>query len=386
MTTTKRAAKKKQPLPAGLVEDDSPPISGVTKELAEAVAKEGEIALPEALDDLGLVDIEIKEPGVAEPRKISPAYRKKLQSIGITEPMGLAVANPEDLMNYLGLARDVASSMIESAQRLLADKKIIDKGILTAKEIEARRARVKFITTGAKALDEILKGGIETSAVTEVYAEFGAGKSQMCFSVAVNAQLPADKGGLGQGAGCIWIDTERTFRPERIKEIAAFKGMDPEAVIDKMVVAQIQNAAHLEMFIKELVRLIRQYNAKVVVVDSIIALHRAEFAGRGTLYDKQHKIHVIMNQLVKLADFFNIAILITNQVSASPDNVYGSDPMKPTGGNIVAHMSTYRLSMRKGGGGTRIVRIVDSPYHPYTDCRVMIGKVGVMDVVEKEEK
>lgn len=352
------------------------------KEQEEASPVAAEPEQPKGIDDLSLDDIEVKEMGViGDGKKISPAYKKKLQSIGISDPMTLAVANPEDLINYMGLARDVATNMIEAAQKLLAQNKIIDKGVVSAREELERRKSVRFLTTGAKALDEILKGGIETRAVTELYAEFGSGKTQMAFTLAVNAQLPTDKGGLG--GKVIWLDTERTFRPERIEQIAISRDLDAGAVIDGIAVAKIKNAAHLEMFIKELARLIRQHNAKLVVVDSIIALHRAEFAGRGTLYDRQHRINIIMNQLVKLADFFNVAIVITNQVSASPDTYFG-DPVKPTGGNVISHFSTYRLSLRKGGGNTRIVRIVDSPYHPYVDCKVQIDVEGVTDV--KEEK
>lgn len=376
--------KKKQQRVVSREEEDEKKEEEQQKE-QEAPPAIAEPEQPKSLDDLTLDDIEVKETGIltGDGKRISPAYKKKLQSIGITEPMTLAVANPEDLINYLGLARDVATNLIEAAQKLLAQNKIIDKGVVSAREELERRKSVKFLTTGAKALDAILNGGIETRAVTELYGEYGCGKTQMAFTLAVNAQLPLDKGGLA--GNTIYIDTERTFRPERIEQIARARQMDVGSAIDGIVVAKIKNSAHLEMFIKELARLIREHKAKLIVVDSIIALHRAEFAGRGTLYDRQHRINVIMNQLVKLADFFNVAIVVTNQVSASPDTYFG-DPVKPTGGHVVGHASTYRLSLRKGGGGARIVRIVDSPYHPYVDCKIQIDEEGVTDVKEEKAK
>src|SRR3712207_5173013 len=122
---------------------------------------------------------------------------------------------------------DVCSSdltFIMAAQKLLRESGILDNEFTTADvELEKRKSLLRC-STGAKSLDELLLGGIETQAITEFYGEFGSGKSQICHTLCVTAQLPVEQGGLGGGA--ILIDTEGTFRPERVDQIARARGID----------------------------------------------------------------------------------------------------------------------------------------------------------------
>lgn len=338
------------------------------------------------LEELTLRDITIKEFGSTEeskPKKISPGSREKLASIGITDPMTLATANIEDLVYVIEMSRDDAANMIQGAQLLLAKHKVIEKGAMSGTEKLESRKKVLRLKTGSVKLDEILKGGIETDAVTEIVAEFASGKTQICFTLAVLAQKPVEEGGLG--GGCIWIDTEGTFRPERIEQIAKVRGLDPQATLQNILTSRMVNASHLEMFVKSLSEFIQKYKLKLVVVDSVIALHRAEFSGRGTLADRQHRLGVILHQLVKVAELNHVAVVITNQVMANPAGFYGAPDTKPTGGHVLSHSSTYRLSMHKAGGNARIIRIVDSPYHAYTDCKIELGPEGITDLKEKEK-
>ena len=176
----------------------------------------------------------------------------------------------------------------------------------------------------------------------------------------------------------IYIDTEGTFRPERIQQIAESRGFVSSEVLKNITVCKVYNSSYLELIIKDLGKYINEFNAKLVIVDSIISLHRAEFAGRGTLADRQQRLNSILHKLIRLSEIFNIAIVITNQVQTSPDTFFG-DPTKAAGGNVIGHTSTYRIYLRKSGEN-RIAKMIDSPYHPYSNIRFTINQKGIEDL------
>jgi len=250
---------------------------------------------------------------------------------------------------------------------------------VTADFVLEKRKSMLRCSTGSKSLDELLLGGIETQAVTEFYGEFGSGKSQICHTLCAMASRPLSEKGLE--GGVIYIDTEGTFRPERLQQIAASRGFVPLEILKKVSICKVYNSSHLELIIKDLGKYINQFNAKLVVIDSIISLHRAEFAGRGTLADRQQRLNSILHKLVRIAEIFNVAIVITNQVLSSPDVFFG-DPTKAAGGNVIGHTSTYRIYLRKSGEN-RIAKMVDSPYHPYSDIRFTVNEKGIDDLEEK---
>jgi DNA repair protein RadA len=246
-----------------------------------------------------------------------------------------------------------------------------------------RRKNLLKCTTGSSNLDSFLKGGIETQAMTEIAGEFGSGKSQICYTLCVTANMPTNKEGLG--GNVIFIDTENTFRPERINQIAENRGItDPEQILRNIYVCKIFNSGHLELIIQNLGKSIQEYKARLVIVDSIISLHRAEFTGRGTLADRQQRLNIMLHKLIRLAEIYNIAIVVTNQVQSQPDNFLGGsgDALRATGGNIMGHASTYRILLRKAGRD-RIAIMLDSPWHAYDQTRFTISERGVQDVEEK---
>ena len=181
-------------------------------------------------------------------------------------------------------------------------------------------------------------------------------------------------------SGVIYIDTEGTFRPERLEQIARARGLDHRDVLRSVAVCKIYNSSHLELIIKDLGKYVKDFNAKLVIIDGIISLHRAEFAGRGTLADRQQRLNGMLHKIIRLAEIFNIAVVITNQVQAAPDTFFG-DPTKAAGGNVVAHSSTYRIYLRKSGEN-RLAKMMDSPYHPYSDTRFTINEKGADDMEE----
>ncbi|MEM2886336.1 MAG: DNA repair and recombination protein RadA, partial [Thermoproteota archaeon] len=284
-------------------------------------------------------------------------------------------AIPNELQEAAGLKEVDAASLVLSARKLLEESGLLEGSFVTAAEVLGRRKEMMRCTTGSKSLDDLLEGGIETQAITEVYGDFGSGKTQLCHALCCTCQLPPGKGGLGGGA--LYIDTENTFRPERIKQIAESRGMDAGEVLQNIVVCKVYNSSHLELVVKSLGKYIEKFKAKLLIVDSIISLHRAEFIGRGTLAERQQRLNALIHRLMRQAEVYNVAVVVSNQVQTQPDAFFG-DPTRPTGGNVIAHASTYRIYLKKAGQ-ERIATIVDSPYHPYGEARFRITGKGIED-------
>ncbi len=234
------------------------------------------------------------------------------------------------------------------------------------------------ITVGSKELDTLLGGGFETGAITECFGQYGSGKSQIAHALAVRAQLPPDKGGIG--GQVVFIDTESTFRPERITQISEGLKLNPEEVLKNIKVARAFNSDHQTLLAEKVEDLIKNgNNIRLIIVDSLMAHFRSEFVGRGTLADRQQKINKHMHALMKIADRYNVAVYVTNQVMAKPDTFFG-DPTEAVGGNIVAHNSTYRIYLRRGKKGSRVAKMVDSPCLPEGEAIFTLTEKGIKDV------
>ncbi len=315
---------------------------------------------------------------------IGPTTAKKLREAGIFSVMDLAVAAVEDLAVDINASKESAASFIMAAQKLLRESDVLEKEFITADTALKKRRSLLRCSTGSSMLDDLFLGGIETQAVTELYGEFGSGKSQICHTMCITAGQPVESGGLN--SGIIYIDTEGTFRPERLEQISSSRNVDPVRALQNVAVCKVYNSAHLELIVKNLGKYIDDYKAKLVVVDSIISLHRAEFSGRGTLADRQQRLNSIMHKLLRISEIYNVAIIVTNQVQSAPDTFFG-DPTKPTGGNVIGHASTYRVYLRKSGEN-RIAKMIDSPYHPYSEVRFTINEKGTdnLDEGKKSKK
>ena len=325
--------------------------------------------IPTIIDDLDIQDI----PG------IGPTTAKKLRDAGVLTVMDLAVTSSEELSVEINSSKESAAAFIIAAQQLLRDSNLLDKEFVTADVALEKRKSLLRCTTGSNALDKLLLGGIETQAVTEFYGEFGSGKSQICHTLCVTASQPVENGGFGSGS--IYIDTEGTFRPERVDQIAVSRGLDPTSVLKSIAVCKVYNSSHLELIVKDLGKYINDFKARLVIIDSIISLHRAEFAGRGTLADRQQRLNSMLHKIIRLAEIYNISVVITNQVQSSPDTFFG-DPTKAAGGNVLGHASTYRIYLRKSGEN-RTAKMIDSPYHPYSDTKFTVTEKGVDDLEEE---
>jgi DNA repair protein RadA len=177
------------------------------------------------------------------------------------------------------------------------------------------------------------------------------------------------------------ILSENTFRADRVHQIAEQRGLDPFPILEKIFHCKVYSSEHLESVIDELDKSIEQYNAKIVIIDSIISLHRAEFSGRGTLAERQQRLGKMLNKLRRYADIYNIAVVITNQVVSYADGSHlGSDYMKAAGGNIMGHGSTYRIFLKRAGKN-RTAIMQNSPSHPFQRVKFSISESGIQDAI-----
>ena len=307
---------------------------------------------------------------------VGPAIAEKLREGGYTSLEAIAVASPSELVASAEIGEATAAKIINAA-RQAADI----GGFLTGDKILVRRQEVGKLTTGSGTLNTLLGGGLETCAISEFYGEFGSGKTQVAHQLAVNVQLPPDKGGLN--GSVIIIDTENTFRPERIKDMAEGLALDYQEVLQHIHVARAYNSNHQILLVDRAEKLAEELKetekpVRLLIIDSATAHFRSEYVGRGTLADRQQKINKHLHEALRFGDLNNAVIMITNQVQVRPDAFFG-DPTRPIGGHIVGHTATFRIYLRKSKGEKRIARLVDSPNLPEAEAVFSVSKVGVRD-------
>ena len=301
---------------------------------------------------------------------VGPTIAEKLKASGYDTLDKVAVAAPHELSELVGMNVEAAKKAVEAA------KQATTLEFSTGASIYDERKAIGRITTNCKEFDEMLGGGVEAKGITEAYGKFASGKTQLGFQLTVNAQLPVDKGGLG--GSVLFIDTEGTFRPERIESIATAADLDPKEVLANIFVVRATTTEQQILSIEKADKLIREQNIKLIVVDSLMSLFRAEYLGRGALGERQQKLNGHIHKLQQLADNYGLAVYITNQVMDNPGILFG-DPTTPVGGNIVAHAATTSLYMRKSKEDKRIIRLVDSPNMPEGEVVVKITSGGIRD-------
>ncbi len=314
----------------------------------------------------------VKEYKLTDLPGIGPAVSAKLEAAGIYDLMALAVMSPASLGDAAGVSSAVARKAIQAARNML------DLGFQDGLEFSKKRENVFHIPTGSKELDNLLGGkGIESKAVTEAFGAYGSGKTQLGLSLAIGVQLPKEKG--GPEGKCVFIDTEGTFRPARVRQIAEKKGLDPEKSLKNILVARAFNSDHQMLLLEKVSEMVKEGEPiKLMIIDSLTAHFRAEYSGRGQLADRQQKLNRYLHELMRLAEQHNLAVYVTNQVMSNPAQMFG-DPTTAIGGNIVGHASTYRIYLRRGKKGSRVGKLIDSPNLPDNECVFNVGEEGVID-------
>jgi len=304
---------------------------------------------------------------------IGPATAQKLRELGFHTIESLATATVREL-EPAGIGEKKAMEIIRLA------RSSISLSFIRADELLKMRQNISRLTTGSTEMDELLGGGLETQTITELYGEYGSGKSQVCHQLCVNVQRPPERGGLDGGA--LYIDTENTFRTERIVQMAEPLGLDPEEVVKKIIFAEAYTSDHQTFLVENADEVVKENNIRLIIVDSLTSHFRSEYLGREMLAERQQKLNKHMHKLIRLARAFNAVAVVTNQVMARPDVFFG-DAVHPVGGHIVAHTSHTRVFLRKSARGpVRIARLVSSPYLPEGERVFKITKHGVEDVEE----
>ena len=329
---------------------------------------------------------------------VGPATADKLRENGYDSYQSIAVASPGELSNTADIGESNANDIIQAA-RNAADI----GGFETGSDVLERREEIGKLQWLIPEIDDMLGGGVETQSITEVYGEFGAGKSQVTHQLAVNVQLPTDAGGLH--GRCIFVDSEDTFRPERIDEMvrvlsedvieAAMEDRDIDGApgdedamealvdefLDKIHGAKAFNSNHQILLAEKAQEIAAEYEdddypVRLVCVDSLTAHFRAEYVGRGELADRQQKLNKHLHDIDRVGNLYNAATVVTNQVQSNPDSFFG-DPTKPIGGNILGHKSTFRMYLKKSKADKRIVKLVDAPNLPDGEAVMRVQGEGL---------
>ena len=318
-----------------------------------------------------------KEFSLTDLPGVGAATAEKLQEAGYDNLITIAVSSPSEFAEVSGLTENAARKLIQYARGRL------EMDFESGEELMKKREQVIKISTGSKAVNEMLGGGIETGALTEAFGAFGSGKTSIAHQLSVNVQLPRDQGGA-EGIA-VWIDTEGTLRPEYIKKIAEARGMDSTEVLKNFRGVRAFNSDHQMLLVENIEKLLKQgLNVKLVIIDSLMSLFRSDFSGRGQLADRQQKLNKHMHAMLKLAHAHNIAIYCTNQVMARPDVFFG-DPTEAVGGHIVGHncLTPDTLIQLSDGGIMPLSHLAGPSLLPAVDFKTMKNVPGFCDYGSK---
>lgn len=245
---------------------------------------------------------------------------KKLEEAGYHTVESVAYTPKKNLITIKGISEAKADKILQEASKLVV------MGFKSATEIHQIRSNIVCITTGSTELDRLLGGGIETGSITEIFGEFRTGKTQLCHTLAVNCQLPIDMGGA-EGK-CLYIDTEGTFRPERVICVAERYKTAGDSVLDNVACARAYNTDHQTQLLIQASAMMTESRYALLIVDSATSLYRTDYSGRGELAARQSHLARFLRMLLRMADEHGIAVVITNQVVAQVDgaaSMFGGD-------------------------------------------------------------
>ncbi len=357
------------------------------KETKEKEPKETREEIPEEKREEPLEEEKPEAPTVEPPKKkkyefiedipgVGPATAEKLREMGFHTVESLATATIKEL-TVAGVGEKQAAKVVVEARDSIA------LSFIRADELIKMRQNVRRLTTISRQVDELLGGGLETQTITEFYGEYGVGKSILCHQLAVNVQLPEERGGLNGSA--LYIDTENTFRPEWIVRMAKALGLDPTETAKRIIYSEAFNSDHQILLLEKADQVIQENNVKLIIVDSLTAHFRSEYLGREMLAERQQKLNSHLHRLVRLSRAFNACAVVTNQVMSKPDAFFAM-VVEPVGGHIVSHTSHTRVFLRRTASGpVRICRLISSPYLPEGERIFKVTEEGIKDITEEDE-
>lgn len=313
-------------------------------------------------------EIEVKQSELEQISGCGPATIDKLSSNGISTLMALAVSSPANIADMCGISENVARKLIQNARDNLK------LGFEVASEYAKKRDKVKKLGTGCSDFDNMLGGGFESKSITEVYGRTSSGKTQLSHLMVIRALLENKEN------KAIYLDSESTFREERIKDFAEANELAVDDVMSRIFIARSYNPEHQMLLVDEIEKMLQKDNTyRILVIDSLTSHFRANFSGRGELASRQQLLNKHLHQLLRIADIYNMIVIVTNQVSSNPGVMYGN-PEQPIGGNIMSHSATSIVYLRPSKAGTWAAKLVDSPSLPQTECNYIITKEGFTNI------
>lgn len=349
---------------------------------------------------------------------LGPAKIKALNKEGWTTTLQLICKTPMFLKEITGMDKEQAGEAFVFMKKKLIKAQLIGKQEMSGTEAYQERMKIRRVSTGCGSLDRLLDGGIECKAVTEIYGENGSGKTQLAHTLCIMAQRPIEEGGLktpgNKPSIVLFIDTENTYRPERIVSILAGKklisdfssDLKQKILDDKILTPEEQkehdqvkkkqeneskkwsdhieiqkasNAYQLFGYVQNAIQLAKQLNILMIIIDSATSPFRGEYLERGTTKAKFNLLNEMLHDLKLLGENHNIPIVVMNQIYHKPDVDYGKDPDIPYGGNILGHTVTYRIKFEKFTK-THKATFMKSPYQDNDEARFKITQGGLTDV------
>lgn len=294
-----------------------------------------------------------------------------MENSGYKTVESVATATPPELSSAAEIGESTAAKIIRRAQEGAEGM-----GYELGTDVLERRKEVDRVSTGSEKLDDMLGGGIETQGMTEFYGEFRTGKTQLSHQLSVNAQLL--NGTNGEKPHVVYIDTEHTFRPERIEKIAKGADLDPHETLERIHVARGSTTDHQMLLVEKTPEITEGNEVKLLIVDGLMSNFRTEYVGRGALAERQQKLGKHLSDLHDLAERDNIAVFVTNHVQSDPNSFFG-DPTKPIGGHVLGHSATARVYLKKSKKNKRKAKLVDHPQLPPANAEFKITEEGIKD-------
>ena len=303
---------------------------------------------------------------------VGQSRAEKLIDAGYMSIAAIAIADVRDFMERTGLPKSSAEQLISNARGLagIGEFECLDA-------IAEEEEHEDHLTTGSKAIDELLGGGLPIGTITEIHATNGVGKTQFCFTAAVEATRPIEDGGLDSHV--LYVDAENTFSAKRVIQIATEKGLDINDIAKKIHCVKANNSAHQILLMDKINEEAAKYPVRLLIVDSIISHFRNEYIGRGALAERQQQLNRYLSQLLNFAIENKAVVLVTNQMMASPDGFAFGPSDVAVGGNCLGHACSTRLGIRRGPSGKKILRLEKSPKLPVGEVVFMIDGSGVTD-------
>ena len=326
----------------------------------------------EKTTDVKVPEIQL-DLSVSQLEGIGAVTTKKLESFGITNIIDICVRGGKEVSIISGVDKIKSNNWVFNSQKILEDNGLIRKTDMDIIELMAYQEAQPRLASKCTEVDDLFSGGLVSESVYEVYGEFGCGKTQLCLSLAAEA--------LANDEHVIWIDCEDTFKPRRLREIMIARELATEETVDskleKVKYFYTPNTEQLLGTVDSLSKLLLEIKPRIVILDGAIGQFREEYLGRGTLSERQNQIARLMTHIKNISFYFRCVVLFTNQVQSDPSVMFG-DPIKPIGGNIVAHASSYRVYLKKSGK-KRIARMIDSPEHEQKDAAYQLTVKGIED-------